>query len=86
MDSIYFFLHFDLASYLNKVGDKDDSATSDLVIVHSVFNFDNLCHASVVRHIACLISMSAQIYQQVLRPNLVCIVLCGSWAAVADQP
>ena len=61
MDSIYFFLHFDLASYLNKVGDKDDSATSDLVIVHSVFNFDNLCHASVVRHIACLISMSAQL-------------------------
>ena len=85
MDSIYFST-FDLASYLNKIGDKDDSATSDLVIVHPVFNFDNLCDPSVVRHFAYLISMSAQLYQQVLRPNLVCIVLCGSWAAVADEP
>ena len=68
---LWFFICY-LASYLNKIGDKDDSATSDLVIVHPVFNFDNLCDASVVRHF--------------LRPNLVCIVLCGSWAAVADQP
>ena len=52
---------FDLASYLNKIGDKDDSATSDLVIVHPVFNFDNVCHASDVQHFAYLVSMSAQL-------------------------
>jgi len=57
----FIFLHCDLASYLNKIGDKDDSVTSDLVIVHPAFNFDNLCDASVVRHFACLISMSAQL-------------------------
>ena len=65
MDSIHFST-LDLASYLNKIGDKDDSATSDLVIVHPVFNFDNLCDASVVRHFAYLITMSAQLLPTII--------------------
>ena len=64
MDSIYFST-FDLASYLNKIGDKDDSATSDLVIVHPVFNFDNLCNESVVQHFAYLISTSVSTFKEI---------------------